>query len=72
MIKTSKIRDEIFFDDCFLKIKEVSSTMRSQVRLIPSKLFDLDVFDLTHIQAGLVNEINPRNSTYDEISSHSR
>lgn len=42
MIKTSKIRDEIFFDDCFLKIKEVSSTMRSQVSLIPSKLFDLD------------------------------
>lgn len=60
MIKTSKIRDEIFFDDCFLKIKEVSSTMRSQViSLIPSKLFDLDV--LTHIQAKLVNEINHKN-----------
>lgn len=61
MITTSKIRDEIFFDDCFLKIKEVSPNIRFKLNLIPSKLFDLDVFDLTHIQAGLVNEINHKN-----------
>lgn len=61
MIEISKIRDEIFFDDCFLKIKEVSSNVRFKLNLIPSKLFDLDVFDLTHIQAGIVNEINHKN-----------
>lgn len=54
MIKTSKIRDEIFFDDCFLKIKEVSSTMRSQVNVV---LWQVKKnIDLTEINVALYQE----------------